>query len=104
MARFYDNLWDLIQKPYVMDLLIYIRDHPNSSKSEIIGVGNERTRYLRLVDLEEWKLIVVDPPSGQFNSCKVRLSEDGRIIAELMTKLREQIIRFGENLDDQVQS
>ena len=102
MARFYNNLWDLIQKPYVMDLLVYIKDHPDSSKSEIIGIGDERaserTRYLRLTDLEEWKLIVIDPPSGQYNSCKVRLSEDGYVIAELMSKLREQVIKFGENL------
>ena len=74
----YDNrLIDIIQKPFVMELMVYIGDHPDCSKADAIGIGNERTRYLRLEDMKDWGLITISEPSGQYHRCRLNLTDVG---------------------------
>ncbi len=105
MEKYTPILLDVIQKPFVMDLLVYIGDNPDCSKNQAIGMGGSmRTRYLRLVDMEEWGLIDVQEPQGQHNACKLRLTDRGQRLYEPFNEIMLIAEEIQREEDGQIQS
>ena len=80
---------ELLGKKWVLPLLLAIYKNPGASKTDITGKANDRTKYLRLDELIEHKLVWLDDKTYEYNVKKVFLTPKGQMVAKLINDLSE---------------
>ena len=104
MTKFTESVADLLQKPYVMDIIVTIGDNPDCSKSKAVGIMNARTRYLRIDELVEWGIVDAQSPNGQYNACKLNLTEWGKVLYTPMKEIYSIAQAIQREEDGKIQS
>ena len=79
-----ENALELMERNYALRLLIAIYDNPGASKMQIIRnmEGNERTKYLRILDLEAAGLVKIDKEKREHNAMKLYTTALGQEVAK----------------------
>lgn len=85
-----DDLIELLNRKYCIFILMQIAEHPGATKTEILEIepGNERSKFLRIGDLVENKLVTTDTRARKHNTIRLYLSPLGQ---EIVTHLKQII-------------
>lgn len=75
---------DVLDKKYVIPILLNLRDNPGIGKSELfrnLKDGNNKTIYIRLNELQAAGLIQVDTERRKHNTVLLYLTPQGQKVA-----------------------
>lgn len=78
---------DVLDKKYVIPILLNLRDNPGIGKSELfrnLKDSNNKTIYIRLNDLQAAGLIHVDTERRKHNTALLYLTPQGQKVAALL--------------------
>lgn len=80
---------ELLEQKFSIYVILQVKNNPGASKSQVIGVGNERTKYLRIEDMIENGIIMTDGVKREFNVMKLYLTPKGQEIANHLQKIAD---------------
>ena len=79
----------LLGKKYVMQLILFVREHPGCIKSDAIRAikGSDRTLFLRIEDLIRVGLFLENDDPRRSNTKKLYLSPEAQELAPLIERM-----------------
>lgn len=82
---------DVLERKFAIYIILCVKEMPGATKSEVIkkDEGNERTKFLRINELIEAGIIMVDDTKRQHNSIKLYLTPKGQEVAKYLEKAVE---------------
>lgn len=82
---------DVLERKFAIYVILCVKEMPGSTKSDIIkkDEGNERTKFLRISELIDEGIIMVDDTKRQHNSIKLYLTPKGQEVAKHLEKAVE---------------
>lgn len=82
---------DILERKYTISIILSVKNMPGSTKSDIIKMeeGNERTKFLRIGELIDAGIIMVDDTKRQHNAIKLYLTPLGQEVANHLEKAVE---------------
>ena len=82
---------DVLERKFAIYVILCVKEMPGSTKSDIIkkDEGNERTKFLRISELIDEGIIMVDDTKRQHNAIKLYLTPLGQEVANHLEKAVE---------------
>lgn len=95
---------ETLESKYAMQILLYIRENPGMSKSDVMRFsdsGNERTKYTRISNLIDDGLIKVEKGGNQWNTARLYLTPKGQEVGALIEKINNIMCSLKKNDEPQ---
>lgn len=81
-----------IRRELAITMLAEVDNNPGKTKSEIIKTGDERTKFVRLQDLQDFGLIEVRKKGEGFNQMELFITEKGKRILDHLSEIATIIL------------
>ena len=82
-------LIELLEQKFAIYVILQVKNNPGASKSQVIGVGNESTKYLIIEDMIANGIIMTDGIKREYNTMKLYLNPKGQEIANYLQKIAD---------------
>ena len=80
-------LEEVLGPSHVMSILLYVRDRPGCTRSDVYRDVTRNANTLWKLRLLETRGILDMSQRGSYNSCLLRLTDRGERVAELLTEI-----------------
>ncbi len=83
------DIYDLLERKYMMHVLLAIRDEPGITKTGIIksDMGNDKSKFNRIKELIEAGFVTVGQDERAHNQMKLYLTPRGQEVVKILDQL-----------------
>lgn len=79
----------VLTRELAITMLVRVNENPGRTKSETIQTGDERTKFIRLQDLEDFGLIRYVKKGEGFNQMELFITDKGKKILDHLSEIAE---------------